>query len=68
MVDLEKIDKGLFNLWRGDGWFCFTQFLKPKRLKFFLANTKGEYRVKHKEKVVYQGTDLEKAIDIYNSI
>lgn len=68
MDDLEIINKGMVELWRGDGWFTFTQFLKPKRIKFFLVNANGEFRVRLKDKILYEGKDLNKALEIYNSI
>ena len=68
MNDLETINRGQVELWRIGGWLLFTQSLAPKRLKFFLMNPDGVYRVRHKEKVVYEGTDLDRAVEVYNAI
>lgn len=68
MIDLEKIEKGMFRLWQGEGWLLYTQHFKNKNLKFFLTNPKGEYRVRLKEKILYEGKDLDEAIRVYNEI
>ncbi len=68
MIDLEKIEKGMFRMWQGEGWLLYTQYFKNKNLKFFLTNPKGEYRVRLKEKILYEGKDLEEAIRVYNEI
>lgn len=68
-MNYETINKGLFELWRHDGFFTYAQFLKAKRIKFFQLNAlTGEMRVKLKGEVLYQGKDLDKAIEVYNSI